>query len=157
MENFIFLALPVFFIFSLVHISSASVVSTGNFNKDFFVSWSPDHVNTSADGQERSLKLDQESGQLFWFFLPSSESISNISSLNFLYNSGSGFASSDMFLFGQIDMPIKLLSGYSAGTVVAFYVSNNKLSLLHTELCYINTAILYIETRKNVCVIAAYI
>lgn len=43
-------------------ITSGSVVSTGDFNKDFFVTWSPSHVNTSADGKTRSLKLDQESG-----------------------------------------------------------------------------------------------
>lgn len=50
------------FIINLVQISSASVVSSGDFNKDFFVTWSPSHVNTSADGRARSLKLDQESG-----------------------------------------------------------------------------------------------
>lgn len=47
---------------SLFQVSVASVVSTGDFNKDFFVIWSPTHVNTSADGHTRSLKLDQESG-----------------------------------------------------------------------------------------------
>lgn len=48
----------------MAQISVASVVSTGDFNKDFFVTWSPSHVNTSADGRIRSLKLDQESGIL---------------------------------------------------------------------------------------------
>lgn len=37
---------------------------------------------------------------------------------------GSGFASNQMFLFGQIDMQIKLVPGDSAGTVLAYYVSN---------------------------------
>lgn len=46
----------------MVQISRASLVSTGDFNKDFFVMWSPSHVNTSADGGTRSMKLDQESG-----------------------------------------------------------------------------------------------
>ncbi|KAL6012812.1 putative xyloglucan endotransglucosylase/hydrolase protein 10 [Asimina triloba] len=85
---------------SVAGIGLGSVVSVGDFNKDFYVIWSPSHVNTSADGHERSLKLDQESG--------------------------SGFASNEMFLFGQIDMQIKLIPGHSAGTVVAFYLSSDQ-------------------------------
>ena len=37
---------------------------------------------------------------------------------------GAGFASNELFLFGQIDMQIKLVTGQSAGTVVAYYVSD---------------------------------
>lgn len=46
----------------LLPVSEASVVSSGDFNKDFLVTWSPTHVNTSSDGRSRTLKLDQESG-----------------------------------------------------------------------------------------------
>ncbi|KAL3538759.1 hypothetical protein ACH5RR_002125 [Cinchona calisaya] len=95
----IILLIGIIFI-KLISISLASIVSTGDFNKDFFVTWSPSHVNTSADGRSRTLKLDQDSG--------------------------SGFASNDMFLFGQFDMQIKLIPGYSAGTVVGFYLSSNQ-------------------------------
>ena len=45
--------------------------------------------------------------------------ISNFVSQLFPSSIGSGFASKDVFLFGQIDMQIKLISGHSAGTVVA--------------------------------------
>lgn len=51
--------------FDLFQVSIASIVSTGDFNEDFFVIWSPTHVNTSSDGKTRSLKLDQESGKLY--------------------------------------------------------------------------------------------
>nr|CAD1837326.1 unnamed protein product [Ananas comosus var. bracteatus] len=84
----------------LIRIAFASIVSTGNFNEDFYIAWSPSHVNTSPDGLSRSVKLDQESG--------------------------SSFVSNNMFLFGEIDMQIKLIPGYSAGTVVAFYMTSDQ-------------------------------
>ncbi|GMH23704.1 hypothetical protein Nepgr_025547 [Nepenthes gracilis] len=85
---------------SSIQISSASVVSTGDFNQDFFITWAPTNINTSADGRTRSLELNQESG--------------------------AAFASNEMFLFGQIDMQIKLIPAYSAGTVVAFYLTSDQ-------------------------------
>ncbi|GMY38813.1 probable xyloglucan endotransglucosylase/hydrolase protein 10 [Fagus crenata] len=94
-KQIIFIALVTL---NLYQISEATV-STGNFNEDFFITWSPSYVNTSFDGRTRSLKLDKDSG--------------------------SGFASKEKFLFGQIDMKIKLVPGRSAGTVVAFYMKSD--------------------------------
>ncbi|CAL9759606.1 unnamed protein product [Musa acuminata subsp. burmannicoides] len=85
---------------SIVRFGLASVVSTGDFNTDFHITWSPSHVNTSADGHSRTLMLDQESG--------------------------SSFASNNMFLFGEIDMRIKLIPGYTAGTVLAYYLTSDR-------------------------------
>lgn len=115
-------------ILNLFQVSVASVVSTGDFNKDFFVMWAPDHVNTSSNGRERSLKLDQVSGMVatrdnFLFFHFFSFRFSYTCTL-VVIDAGSGFASTQMFLFGQIDMKIKLVPGNSAGTVLAYYVSN---------------------------------
>ncbi|ESQ51102.1 hypothetical protein EUTSA_v10022791mg [Eutrema salsugineum] len=84
----------------LLWVTEASVVSSGNFNEDFLVTWSPTHVNTSSDGRSRTLKLDQESG--------------------------ASFSSIQMFLFGKIDMKIKLIPGPSQGTVVAYYMSSDQ-------------------------------
>ncbi|KAL7206294.1 hypothetical protein ACSBR2_019076 [Camellia fascicularis] len=82
-----------------MHLVQNSEASLENY-MDFFVMWSPSHVNTSADGSLRSLKLDNESG--------------------------SGFAPNDTFLFGQFNMQITPIEGDSAGTVVAFYLQSNQ-------------------------------
>lgn len=43
---------------------------------------------------------------------------------------GSGFVSNDIYLHGFFSSSIKLPSDYSAGVVIAFYVSNNLSNLL---------------------------
>ncbi|KAI3958826.1 hypothetical protein MKX01_023502 [Papaver californicum] len=43
-----------------------------------------------------------------------------------IFLSGAGFASNDMFLFGQIDMQIKLVPGHSAGTVIGYYLTSDQ-------------------------------
>ncbi|KAJ6730687.1 XYLOGLUCAN ENDOTRANSGLUCOSYLASE/HYDROLASE PROTEIN 8-RELATED [Salix viminalis] len=70
----------------------------GNFSQDFDIIWGDQRAQMLNGGQLLTLSLDKVSG--------------------------SGFQSKNEYLFGRIDMQIKLVSGNSAGTVTAYYLSS---------------------------------
>lgn len=74
-----------------------AALAAGNLNQNFDITWGDGRAKILNNGQLLTLSLDKASG--------------------------SGFQSKNEYLFGKIDMQIKLVAGNSAGTVTAYYVS----------------------------------
>lgn len=83
-------------------VSSTVAMDAGDFTQEVDITWGDGRAKILNGGRLLTLSLDQASG--------------------------SGFQSKNEYLYGKFDMQIKLVPGNSAGTVVAYYVSNSSIA-----------------------------